>query len=198
MNFLAHAYLSFNEPEILAGNIISDFVKGKTKYNYPEEIQKGIQLHRSIDAFTDNHPATAKAKSFFRQQYRLYSGAFVDVVYDHFLACDADQFISYGDLENFSKQVYASLEKYFDIMPPRFQFIFPHMKAHNWIYNYRLKEGIRKSFAGLAWRAAYLTESEIAFEIFNQYYYDLKNCYDEFFPDVKKFAADNLSNLLAN
>ncbi len=198
MNYLAHAYLSFDEREILTGNIISDFVKGKTKYNYPEGIQKGIQLHRSIDTFTDNHPATAKAKSFFRPRYRLYSGAFVDVAYDHFLACDADQFISYGNLENFSKHVYSSLEKYFDDMPPRFQLIFPHMKAHNWLYNYRLKEGIRKSFAGLAWRAVYLTESEIAFEIFNQYYNDLKDCYDEFFPDLKKFARDNLSNLLAN
>ncbi len=198
MNYLAHAYLSFDEREILTGNIISDFVKGKTKYNYPEGIQKGIQLHRSIDTFTDNHPATAKAKSLFRPRYRLYSGAFVDVAYDHFLACDADQFISYGDLESFSHHVYASLEKYFDVMPQRFQFIFPHMKAHNWLYNYRLKEGIRKSFAGLAWRAVYLTESEIAFEIFNQYYNDLKDCYDEFFPDLKKFARDNLSNLLAN
>lgn len=29
MNYLAHAYLSFDEPEILVGNMISDFVKGK-------------------------------------------------------------------------------------------------------------------------------------------------------------------------
>ena len=31
MNYLAHAYLSFNDPEILVGNMISDFVKGKKK-----------------------------------------------------------------------------------------------------------------------------------------------------------------------
>ncbi len=197
MNYLAHAYLSFDKPEILIGNIISDFVKGKTKYNYPEGIQKGIQLHRSIDNFTDNHPTTARAKSYFRKQYRLYSGAFVDVVYDHFLACDANQFIDYGNLERFSNIVYASLENHIDLTPTRFQSIFPHMKTHNWLYNYRLKEGIKKSFAGLVWRATYLTESEIAFEIFNQYYNELKGCYNEFFPDIKKFAFDNLSNLLA-
>ncbi|MEO6221224.1 MAG: ACP phosphodiesterase [Ginsengibacter sp.] len=198
MNYLAHAYLSFNEPGILTGNIISDFVKGKVKYDYPSGIQKGIQLHRSIDTFTDFHAATARAKSFFRPQYRLYSGAFVDVVYDHFLACDADQYINYGGLENFSTLVYSALEKDFHLFPSRFQAIFPHMKEYNWLYNYRLKEGIRKSFSGLAYRAAYLHESEIAFDIFNQYYYQLKNCYDNFFPDAKKFATDNLSNLLAD
>jgi acyl carrier protein phosphodiesterase len=40
MNYLAHAYLSFNEPGILTGNMISDFVKGKRKYDYSEIIQK--------------------------------------------------------------------------------------------------------------------------------------------------------------
>ena len=88
MNYLAHAYLSFDDPEVLAGNMISDFVKGKKKFDYPFRIQQGIMLHRLIDDFTDNHPATKEAKEFFRPDYRLYSGAFVDVVYDHFLAID--------------------------------------------------------------------------------------------------------------
>src|SRR5438552_2946814 len=92
MNYLAHAYLSYNEPEILVGNMISDFVKGKQKYGYPVMIQKGIQLHRDIDMFTDNHPATAKAKDFFRSAYRLYSGPLLDIIYDHFLANDHSLF----------------------------------------------------------------------------------------------------------
>ncbi|KAF0239868.1 MAG: hypothetical protein FD183_1294 [Chitinophagaceae bacterium] len=49
MNYLAHAYLSFNEPSILLGNMISDYVKGKKQYDYPLLIQKGIHLHRAID-----------------------------------------------------------------------------------------------------------------------------------------------------
>ena len=88
MNYLAHAYLSFNEPGILTGNMISDFVKGRKKFDYPPQIKKGIELHHAIDEFTDNHPATKQAKEFFRSDYRLYSGAFVDIVYDHFLAND--------------------------------------------------------------------------------------------------------------
>ena len=67
MNYLAHAYLSFNNPEILTGNMISDFIKGNKKLNYISGIQKGIMLHRAIDEFTDNHPATKLAKEFFRK-----------------------------------------------------------------------------------------------------------------------------------
>src|SRR3982750_1233909 len=92
MNFLAHAYLSFNDPQILAGNMISDFVKGRDKFSFSGKIQQGIALHREIDQFTDVHPATQKAKSIFRPSYRLYSGAIMDVLYDHFLANDASVF----------------------------------------------------------------------------------------------------------
>jgi acyl carrier protein phosphodiesterase len=84
MNYLAHAYLSFGHPGILTGNMISDFVKGKKKFDYPSEVQQGIALHRAIDQFTDTHEATREAKQVFRPAYRLYSGAFVDVVYDHY------------------------------------------------------------------------------------------------------------------
>ncbi len=45
------------------------------------------------------------------------------------------------------------------------------MKSQNWLYNYQFKEGIQKSFNGLVYRAAYLNESVIAFEIFNKYLY---------------------------
>ena len=63
MNYLAHAYLSFNIPEILVGNLISDFVKGKRKLDYPPGIRTGITLHRAIDTFTDTHPAIRDVKA---------------------------------------------------------------------------------------------------------------------------------------
>ncbi len=197
MNYLAHAFLSFNNADILAGNMISDFIKGKRKFDYPLPIQKGIYLHRLIDSFTDNHEITARAKEFFRPQYRLYSGAFVDIVYDHFLALDKKQFEEYNGLENFTQITYQLLEKNVDSFPLYFLKMFPYMKAKNWLYNYRLKEGMRKSFGGLVHRAAYLYESDIAFKIFNEHYQELENCYVDFFPELKVYSLTNLSNLMA-
>src|SRR5688500_15033522 len=145
MNYLAHAFLSFNDPEILVGNMISDFVKGNKKFDYPMRIQAGIMLHRIIDTFTDDHPATKEAKEFFRPHYRLYSGAFIDVVYDHFLATDVTVF-SESSLFDFSQQVYSSLEENKQWLPERFAAMLPYMRAQNWLVNYRTLWGTQKSF----------------------------------------------------
>lgn len=188
MNLLAHAYLSFGNPSILAGNMISDYVKGKQKFLYEPAIQQGIQLHRIIDEFTDHHPATEEAKVFFKPAYRLYAGAFVDVVYDHFLANDTSQFPDEMALERFAQQTYVSLAEYKQIMPERFARMLPYMQSQNWLYNYRYNQGIERSFEGLVRRAAYLDESAIAFSIFEKEYKSLKNCYEFFFPELKLLA----------
>jgi acyl carrier protein phosphodiesterase len=196
MNYLAHAHLSFNNPEILVGNMISDFVKGKKKFDYPAAIQKGIQLHRSIDNFTDIHPATQELKLFFRPQYRLYAGAFGDVVYDHFLATDKAEFTTESDLAQFTAAVYKTLADNFNQLPLNFAKTLPHMTHHDWLYNYKNKWGIEKSFAGLVTRAMYLNESTIAFGIFNTHYDEMKLIYNAFYPELKKFAFDQLQYLL--
>lgn len=196
MNYLAHAYLSFDNADILLGNMISDFVKGKKKFEYPLSIQKGIQLHRAIDAFTDEHPITARAKNFFRPRYRLYSGTFIDVVYDHFLALDKSQFEAYGNIENFSKQTYHSLQTNSTYFPLQFQKMFPYMQSQNWLYNYQFKSGIQKSFQGLVFRAVYLKESDIAYSVFNEFYDELQKCYAAFFPDLKQYARETFNQLL--
>jgi acyl carrier protein phosphodiesterase len=198
MNFLAHALLSFGDEDFLAGNMISDFVKGKRKYDYPLSIQKGIQLHRAIDEFTDFHPVTAEAKGLFRPDYRLYSGAFVDVVYDHFLALDQKQFSDNKALKNFTEATYRQLNKNAAYFPLPFQKMFLYMQSQNWLYGYRFKEGIRKSFEGLVRRASYLNESEIAFKIFNDHYQQLADYYTRFFPELKDFAFSKMQELQAD
>lgn len=187
MNYLAHAYLSFNEPEILTGNMISDFVKGKKRFDFAENIQKGIMLHRSIDAFTDAHKATKKAKTSFKPAVGLYAGAFVDVAYDHFLACDKNEFIV-ESLLHFSLSVYKTLAGYQSVLPEKFARMFPYMQRDNWLYNYRTLSGVERSFAGLAHRAKYLSNSNTAFECFEKNYEALMQCYSNFFPAVKNFA----------
>ena len=176
--------------------MISDFVKGKKKFDYPDVVQKGITLHRMIDEFTDNHPATKNAKEFFRPSYRLYSSAFIDVVYDHFLACDTKEFPTASHLKHFSTETYQGLEMNFGLLPPRFQNFFPWMKEQDWLFNYQYALGIEKSFGGLSRRAKYIGEVATAFSVFMNNYELLKEYYQDFFPDVKKFAAGKLSDLL--
>ncbi|MER3465057.1 MAG: DUF479 domain-containing protein [Chitinophagaceae bacterium] len=191
MNYLAHAYLSYNHPQILVGNIISDFVKGKKQYDYPEFILKGIKLHRSIDEFTDVHYIVQEAKEVFRPHYRLYASPIVDVVFDHFVA----KSLSKENLFSFTQITYQTLDEHHSFLPERFQKIFPYMKEQNWLYNYREQWGIERSLGGLVRRSKYMEDSAIAFALFQNHYDFLEKQFSLFFADVKNFSKHQLQDL---
>ncbi len=195
MNYLAHAYLSFGNPEILVGNMISDFVKGKKQYDYPLQVQKGIRLHRAIDEFTDNHPATREGKFLLKPTAGAYAGAFMDVVYDHFLALDPFE-LAPKEWLLFSTETYHQLSQYKEILPEKFAKMLPYMTEQNWLYHYRHVEGIEKSFGGLVKRAAYLDESMPTYALFLQEYKSLETIYQAFFPEVKAFASSQFREVL--
>ena len=197
MNYLAHAYLSFGDPDILAGNMISDFIKGKKKYEHSVRIQMGITLHRKIDEYTDSHPATRQAKEFLKKTAGSYAGAFVDIVYDHFLANDPYEFEE-DALAKFAQSTYLLLEPYQREFPEKFQRFFYYMQTQNWLLNYRSTEGIHNSFRGLCHRAKYIHDAEPVFEAFLIHYEELKMAYEFFFPHVKTFAYHELLYLRGN
>lgn len=195
MNFLAHAYLSFNQNEILVGNMISDFVKGKAKFNYPFGVQNGIQLHRCIDEFTDAHIATKQAKQIFKQACGRYAGAFTDVVYDYFLANDENRFSNEHELNSFAQNVYTILNEFRELVPANFEKVMPSMQQNNWLYNYRFDYGIQRSFEGLNRRAKFLEQSSEPYNSFLENKSTLKNCYLSFIDEVEVFAKNKLEEL---
>ncbi|HEX8333809.1 MAG TPA: ACP phosphodiesterase [Segetibacter sp.] len=195
MNYLAHAYLSFNYDELLIGNMISDFVKGKKQFDFPPAIQKGIKLHRAIDTFTDEHALTKEAKVFLKPAVGLYSGAFIDVVYDHFLANDENQFTD-TTLKDFAAKTYNTLQKFHGVLPSGFQVLLPYMTEQNWLYNYKTMWGTQQSFGGIVRRSKYLQSSVEAFSAFEKHYLPLQKCYTNFFPMLKEFAAQQLQAII--
>ena len=192
MNYLAHAYLSFNIPDILVGNMISDYVKGKKQFDYPTNIQKGIQLHRAIDTFTDAHALTKQAKQYLYPAVGTYCGAFVDVVYDHFLAIDTKQFANNEQLQTIATSCYNILNINYNLLPEKFAVVLPYMQQQNWLYNYQFLWGIEKTFEGVTRRAKYLSSYGTAFELFEKHYVELQNCYAEFFPLLKAMVVEVL------
>ncbi|MDE1191688.1 MAG: ACP phosphodiesterase [Arachidicoccus sp.] len=192
MNFLAHAYLSFNIPGIFAGNMMGDFVKGKQKNLFPEEIRKGIELHWFIDSFTDTHPVTYKAKQIFKPAAQLYAGLFTDVSFDYFLAKD-ESIKSDDEWQQFAEDTYKTIETFRPYFPEGFATLFGHMRQHNWLYNYRYLKQIQNSFKNVSLRAKYLfINYEEAFTTFQNNIPFLKDCYDEFFPELKEAVSDRL------
>lgn len=194
MNYLAHAVLSFGHNEILIGNMISDFVKGSSKYSYAPMILHGINLHRMIDTFTDRHPATKAANMVFRKVAGPYAGAFTDVSYDHFLATDPTIF-SGESLTAFAARTYDVLEAHYAVLPERFKNMLPFMRNQNWLLNYSNHDGIRSSFGGVFRRAKYLEHNEGVFRQFMEHYDELQQYYSQFFPELYAYALHELRKM---
>lgn len=189
MNFLAHAYLSFDRPEILIGNLIADTIKGNQIDSLPSSIQEGVRLHRLIDNYTDTHPITIKAKEVFTEKAGRYNSPFLDVSYDHFLALDKIHEPAQG-WANFAQTCYKIVEQYQDVLPSRFCSMYVYMKSENWLYNYRHEWMIQRSFERLQKRAKFLDDNTLIFDAFLEYYKDIEESYELFFPDLINFVKN--------
>ncbi len=151
MNYLAHLFLSNGTPESLIGNLLGDFVKGSIENIYPDEIIKGIYLHRKIDSYTDSHPIFRSSKRLIGINRRRFSGIIIDVFYDHFLAKHWSDY-SNVKLGDFTTHVYQVLQENKSILPERLKRILPDMVAHDWLASYKTKIGINRAINGLSMR----------------------------------------------
>ena len=194
MNFLAHLYLSGDQPAIMAGNFMGDFVKGKSYLQlYEADIVKGIELHRSIDEFTDNHPIVTESKNRLRPAYRHYSGVIVDVFYDHFLAHNWNTFHP-EKLEVFAQKSYQIILSFDPILPHELKRMMPYMINGNWLVSYRELEGIHRSLSGMARRTPYDSKMDKAVTDLQEHYEAFKNEFMEFFPQLDAFCKAFLAN----
>ena len=190
MNYLAHLYLSGDNAGLITGNFIADEIKGKQITSFPDEIIRGIKLHRFIDSFTDTHPVVEKSKERLRPTYRKYSSVIVDIYYDHFLAVNWGIY-SKIPLNQYVDNIYSLLQKDYDIFPSRMKAIFLRMIKQNWLLNYKEKAGIEIAFQGLARRTTFPSRMEYAGKELIMHYADFEEEFRVYFPllveNVKKF-----------
>jgi len=196
MNYLAHIFLSGIDEDILIGNFIGDYVKGRDYDNYSAQIRKGILLHRRIDYFTDNHQIVHQSMNYFAPRYRKYAGVIIDILYDHFLAVNWEKF-SPQPLDNFKENLFDILKKYHPILPERVQFFIPSFITGDWIGVYSTVDGIISVLYRMSMRTSLPAESEFAREIFHKYYIQLQSEFLTFFPDIIKYVVNNQGITLA-
>ncbi|MBN9338260.1 MAG: DUF479 domain-containing protein [Chryseobacterium sp.] len=179
MNYLAHSILSFTDGQ-LVGNMIADFIRNNERENFPLEIQEGIKLHRFIDTFTDSHPAVSEAKKIFSPLVRLYSGAFVDVAFDYFVAHHYPE----NELKNHSQKTYEILWNNEQWLPENYKQMLVRMEKDDWLTNYITDRGIRFSMQNVLNKAQYLEKDLPVFDIFLENKNLLQIYFDQFFPDI--------------
>lgn len=195
MNFLAHAYLSFGDDELLTGNLMADLVRGKPLTELPERIKKGIELHREIDRFTDDHPVNHEAYRIFRSSGGRLAPVFLDIVYDYFLANHVHFFQNESALHDFAMVTYVKIEGQLHHTQPRFQELFENMKTRNWLYNYRIRENMARSIHSVTYRTKLIENTTPVFEAFLENENELKSAFDAFFPDLERHVKNMLFSI---
>lgn len=189
MNFLAHAYLSFDDPKVLIGNFIGDFVRGPIEIIYEKDIVIGIFLHRDIDIFTDHHPVVKEAQKLLKPQFGRYGSVITDMYFDYFLAKYWNSYSSLP-LTEFAQNTYSLLEKHQEILPEKFLKVFQHMKQFNWLCSYSEIDGIRSALIGLSKRTRFDSNMEIAHVFLNENHQILRKHFEDFFEDLVKFSKN--------
>jgi len=88
MNFLAHAVLAGDDPALIVGGVVGDWIKGLLPGALPADLAHGVALHRAIDSHAETHPAFQRSRNRVSPARRRYAGILVDIYYDHLLARD--------------------------------------------------------------------------------------------------------------
>ncbi|MBE0500509.1 MAG: DUF479 domain-containing protein [Desulfuromonadales bacterium] len=137
MNYLFHLFLSSPEQDLLLGNLMGDFVRGRLEFaDYPANVLLGLKQHRQIDSFATQSSAYLASRQRIDPQFGYFRSIMVDVFYDHLLARNWERHHPLS-LEQFARQIYQILEKRFDLLPAELQKIVPRMIQHNWLVSYR-------------------------------------------------------------
>ncbi|WP_394971801.1 ACP phosphodiesterase [uncultured Croceitalea sp.] len=194
MNFLAHIYLSFDEPQITLGNFFADHIRANKYKHLPDKVQKGILLHRQIDTFTDAHPIARQSSKRLHKNYSHYSQIIVDIFYDHFLAKNWKTY-SEVPLNTYVEAFYDLLEDNYEILPLSTQRMMPYMITDNWLYNYANLKGISRVLDGMNRRTKNKSKMNFAILDLEEHYSDFENEFTAFFEELITFSKQKFNSL---
>lgn len=143
MNYLAHLYFSAPRPLAWAGSMMGDFFKGSHFGELPDDLVTHLNLHRRLDTFTLNSLPFQNSRRRLCPSFGHGRSILVDVFYDHFLACQWQNY-SRQPLQEFAHEVYSGLRECQAYLPQRLQEQLPRMIAADWLTSYRQEEVVER------------------------------------------------------
>lgn len=194
MNFLAHIYLSGNNDMLKIGNFMADSIRGHHYLDYPDDIRKGILLHRYIDTFTDAHPIYRKSKHRLHEKYGHYSGVIMDIVYDHYLAKNWSKY-SNEKLEDYADNFYKLLQNNYGLLTEKIQKMMPSMIARNWLVSYASLDGLEMILFQMDYRTKHRVHMQEAIVEVKQFYGEFEEEFTLYFEELQQHCKEKLLEL---
>jgi len=194
MNYLAHLHIADYTKTSFSGNFLGDFVKGTPEGKYPDEIVKGIRLHRHIDSFVDKHPQVLAAKQLFPKNLRRYAPIALDMFWDHFLALHWKQF-HHLTLPEFCLLAEQTIEKETAdkqvILPERFIKVNAWVWEDKWLESYQKVDNINYALKRMAMRSERMAPLGETGEILRESYVQLSELFFTLYEDVLKESINH-------
>jgi len=184
-------FLSGDDPELLVGNFMGDFVKGPLGDAYPSRIRQGLTLHRKIDSFAQKDVCFQASRLRLSASYGLYRGVLVDLFYDHFLAKEWHHW-SERDFPVYLSWARNCVELHRSVIPEKLQGIIPVI-FDELLPSYRSIDGIGSALTRMSRRITRpnsLSGGEVELV---SHYRELKIDFVSFTRNAQQFAADFIS-----
>lgn len=188
MNYLAHIYLSGNDVEQQIGGFIGDFVKGDFTNKFTAGIEKGIKLHRKIDRISDEISTFKKSKKRVRKELSRFSGIFVDIYYDHFLAKHWTKF-NPQELVSFSNDFIKQLNSYSKYIPVNAQSFVNYMHRNQLFNFYSSVDNIEKVLIGMSSRMRRENPIDQGILDLKAHYSELEQDFFDFMEEIEGILA---------
>ena len=193
MNFLAHCALAGADGDLIVGSFLGDFVKGPVATTLPTNVQRGVRLHRRIDAYSNVQADIRTSVARFPRELRRIAPVFVDLIADHFLARDFER--HHGEaLADFSARTYEALDAGARWLTDDAASFRRFVEDSDMFARYRRIETVTRGFRRVAERLGMTATVEPAVAAFRARYEEFGADFERYYPDIRMHAEEWLAD----
>jgi acyl carrier protein phosphodiesterase len=166
-------------------NLFGDFVKGNQYHHFSNKIIQGIELHREIDNYFDQHSAITEAKRALYPFLPKVSAIAMDLYIDHLLAKNWSDYHNTNFAE-FLESFYMHTSYYETEFSNEYVNLILGIKKYRWLDHYPYEYGLDKACQGLSNRISFNNNLWDGLEYFKKHRVLVEQSFREFMLDANK------------
>ena len=186
MNFLCHMVLSGNDDQLLVGNFMGDFVKGRLDDRFTPRIRQGVTLHRLIDSYAARDEHFSRSRQRISSEYGLYRAVLVDLFYDHLLVREWETWAK-EPFTRYLARTRAIVERHDSSLPERMQPLIPVIFGEL-LPSYGTIAGIGSALERMSRRVARANPLAGGETQLTLHYQGLQDDFRRFMPGIRRFV----------
>jgi acyl carrier protein phosphodiesterase len=193
VNFLAHCLIGARardaeDPGLIAGGFLGDFIKGPIPSRLPDSLQLGVRLHRRVDAYSNLHPGIRRSADRFPAELRRIAPVLVDILCDHLLARQWTDFHP-APIRSFTATTYALVADHGEWLPEAGHRFLSYAEEKDLLAAYDEWPVAERAMRSITRRLGMTHLDPVMTSAVPPLIEDLAEDFDDYFPDIVDHAA---------